>query len=268
MKTNHWTIDGSQGAAIHGSTEAPDGEVKGVALIAHGFKGYKDYGMFPWLSTKLSSIGITSHRFNFSHSGMLAGSGEFERTDLFELDTWNRQVEDLTILANTFRLGELPLFLIGHSRGGVASLLAAGRGPVSPDKVVSISAPSTCMSFSEDVQKELLTNGSILSPSARTNQDLRVGAGFLQEQLDDPPNHDLLQLVQAIECPLLVVHGDADESVPVEASEAIANSGTGERVTIEGGNHVFNTPNPFDVSQQPSPQLSQLFEVMQSFLLD
>ena len=95
MNIKHWTIVGSQGETIHGSTERPDGMTLGVSILAHGFKGYKDYGMLPWLSRQLAKIGLISHRFNFSHSGMRAGADAFERPDLFEQDTWNRQVEDL-----------------------------------------------------------------------------------------------------------------------------------------------------------------------------
>ena len=268
MNTNHWTIVGSHGETIFGSTEAPDGLARGVALLAHGFKGYKDYGMFPWLSRQLASIGLISHRFNFSHSGMQAGIDEFERPDLFEKDTWNRQVEDLKVLADTFRQSELPLYIIGHSRGGVACLLATGRGQVSPDKLVSIAAPSTCLSMSEDVQEDLLRSGFIVSPSARTNQDLRVGSCFLQEQLDDPANHDLLQLATQIECPVLVVHGEEDDAVPVSASSNIANQTNGACVVIDNANHVFNTTNPFPNGDCPSPQLQALWNATQSFLLE
>ncbi len=268
MNTNHWTIIGSQGQTIYGSTEGPNGVARGVTLLAHGFKGYKDYGMFPWLSRQLGSVGFVSHRFNFSHSGMQAGINAFERLDLFEKDTWNRQVEDLQVLADTFRQPDLPLYIIGHSRGGVACLLAAGRGQVNPDKLVSIAAPSTCLSMSEDVQKELLKTGFITSPSTRTKQDLKVGACFLQEQLDDPSNHDLLRLSSCIECPVLVIHGDEDEAVPVSASAEIGEQTHGKCVVAKGANHIFNTPNPFIEGESPSPQLQELWNSMQSFLLE
>ena len=268
MNTNHWTIVGSQGETIFGSTEAPDNGARGVTLLAHGFKGYKDYGMFPWLSQHLASIGFISHRFNFSHSGMQAGIDAFERPDLFEKDTWNRQVEDLKVLADTFRQPDLPLHIIGHSRGGVSCLLAAGRGVVKPDKLISLSAPSTCLSMSKDVQEDLLKNGYLISPSARTNQELRVGMPFLQEQLDEPEHHDLLTLVQRIECPMLIAHGDEDESVPVSASTDIAAHCHGQREVIEGANHVFNTSNPFQEGEEPSQQLQSLWDVMQPFLLE
>ena len=268
MNTNHWTIVGSHGETIFGSTEAPDGVARGVTLLAHGFKGYKDYGMFPWISRQLASIGFISHRFNFAHSGMQAGVDAFERPDLFEKDTWNRQVEDLKVLADTFRQPELPLCIIGHSRGGVSCLLAASRGEVKPTKLISIAAPSTCLSLNNENQVELLSKGFLVSPSARTNQDLKVGACFVEEQIDDPENHNLLNLVQNIDCPVLIAHGDGDESVPVSASAEIAEQCHGHRVVIDGANHVFNTANPFPNGDSPSPQLQSLWNAMQQFLLE
>ena len=154
MKTTDWTIEGSGGKTIYGTRHDPtlscESKPKGVVLMAHGFKGYKDYGMFPWLATQFCSEGYVVHRFNFSHSGMRAGDGPFECPDLFEQATWNNQVEDLQIIANEFGQSDLPLLIFGHSRGGVASLLAAGRGSVQSQGVISLSAPSQCHSLSGD----------------------------------------------------------------------------------------------------------------------
>ena len=185
MECTHWKLKGSAGEPIHGSTHQPEAAPNGVILIGHGFKGYKDYGMFPWLANQLAEHGLLVHRFNYSHSGMLAQDGPFERPDLFELDTWNRQVEDLTVLTREFHIEELPLTILGHSRGGVACLLAAGRGVVQVDRVISLSAPATCNPLTSEMQETLLSEGFLESPSSRTSQLLRIGKCFLQEQLDD-----------------------------------------------------------------------------------
>ena len=90
-----WTIDGSDGEPIRGDVHAASiAPPRGVFLIAHGFKGYKDYGMFPVLAREFAAAGFIAHRFNFSHSGMTNNIATFERPDLFEKDTWNRQVYD------------------------------------------------------------------------------------------------------------------------------------------------------------------------------
>ncbi|MBC8522497.1 alpha/beta hydrolase [PVC group bacterium] len=261
MEQTNWKIEGSGNEAIHGTTHKPCSHPKCNLIIAHGFKGYKDYGLFPWLAERAAETGANAHRFNFSHSGMLADDGPFERTDLFENDTWNKQVEDLQAVVAHCENENLPTILLGHSRGGVASLLAVGRDAIQVDQVISLSAPSTCNPLNEDSQRSLLNQGYIESPSSRTNQMLRIGRGFLDEQLFNPELHDLLSLVATIEVPITVIHGDDDETVLISSGEAIVKVAKNAFfLPIYGGNHVFNTPNPFSLYSEPSEQLQTLWE--------
>ena len=89
-----WSIPGAEGEVILGDCHLPAGEARGVIIIAHGLKGYKDYGMFPVIARACAAGGLIAHRFNFSHSGMTNALETFARPDLFERDTWNRQVHD------------------------------------------------------------------------------------------------------------------------------------------------------------------------------
>jgi pimeloyl-ACP methyl ester carboxylesterase len=267
MSVDDWAIEGSRGELIFGTTHEHCGELRGVVLLAHGFKGYKDYGMFPWLSTQFSKEGYTVHRFNFAHSGMSSTDGPFERADLFEQSTWNRQVEDIEILADTFSKPDCPLFLCGHSRGGVSVLLSIGRGKVQADGVITLSSPSACLSMTAEMQQELLHDGRLESPSGRTGQMLYVGKVFLEEQFEEPKQHDLLQLVHQIECPCLVIHGEDDSTVPMNAATTLAENMQHSTVEIIlGGDHVFNTPNPFHIDSMPSPQLNEVWIAIESWL--
>ena len=265
MKNSDWEVEGSKGKTIYGTTHDPSEDPKGIVLMAHGFKGYKDYGMFPWLATRISSEGYIVHRFNFSHSGMLDGDGPFERPDLFEQATWNSQVEDIKILANRFAQNELPFTLFGHSRGGVATLLAVGRGEVDAKRVITLSSPSQCNPMTKEDQKFLLEEGKIESPSGRTGQMLYVGRAFLEEQLESPETHDVIALASRIEVPCLIMHGVDDSTVPLSAAialtEAIPNATLAK---IVGGDHVFNTPNPFPIDGEPSAQLQAVWDAISS----
>ena len=267
MKCNNWKLEGSCGEFIHGTTHEPSGNPKGTVLVGHGFKGYKDYGMFPWLAQKFAEIGFTSHRFNFSHSGMLDNDGPFERPDLFKLATWNTQVDDLKILCDKFAVDGLPTITLGHSRGGVACLLASGRGAVKVDGIISLSAPSTCNPLANDTQKLLLSQGYVESPSSRTNQMLYIGSCFLQEQIDDPQTHDLLHLIESFSNPVLVVHGEDDPTVSVDSALSIADAVKHPTlVRVPNADHVFNTPNPFPVDGMPSNQLAEVWRAIGSWL--
>ena len=272
-----WTIGGAEGEPILGNTHLPSATPRGVVLIAHGFKGYKDYGMFPRIAETMAEQGYLAHRFNFSHSGMSNSIETFERADLFERDTWNKQVHDyrcvIAALADgTLAGGDLPFVMFGHSRGGATALLTAGRhvGDVSLPPVAGIvvaATPSRLSNLTAAQEQALLTEGFLVSPSSRTGQALRIGRAFLQEQRDDPDGHNLLTQVGRITAPVLLVHGDADPTVPSICAQQLADAiGASARVAIvPGGDHVFNTTNPLLPDAKASPQLAQLLDGLTLF---
>jgi predicted alpha/beta-hydrolase family hydrolase len=273
----NWTVPSHDGRVILGTTHEPAaGPVQGQVLIAHGFKGYKDYGFIPWLAETLAKSGLAAHRFNFSCCGMDHGHGEFD-IQAFRRDTWNTQVEDVLCLIRAAHLGQLPggsgpIVLAGHSRGGVASLLAAGRHAGSGRLeglrgILSMASPDRCLSMDAAMQAKLLSEGTISSPSSRTSQVLQIGRAFLEEQLTDPSGHDLLLQTGRVDLPICVVHGTADDAVAIESAMSISEAAAGScRVhRIEDANHVFNTPNPFSQDATPSEALSRLGSIACSF---
>jgi pimeloyl-ACP methyl ester carboxylesterase len=267
MRCADWNIAGARGEMIHGTTHFPDGDAVGVLLLGHGFLGYKDYGMFPWLAEQLAKLGWIAHRFNFSHSGMLEGKEAFVRPDLFEQATWNTQVEDIEILCTHFKEENVPNILFGHSRGGLAALLAMGRGGIDVDGVISLSAPSECNSLTDTISVEMRSVGYIERASSRTNQTLRIGRVFLDEQLADPDGHDLLRAVASIQTKVLIIRGEDDPTVPIDCAEQIcAHAQCPTFARIQGGDHILNTPNPFPLDGSPSPQLKSAMYAMQQFL--
>ena len=90
-----WTLTGSDDQPIIGTTHRPEGAPRGTLIACHGFKGYKDYGFFPRLCRRAAEAGLIAHRFNFSHSGMTNRTETFEKPELFEKDTYSKQVADL-----------------------------------------------------------------------------------------------------------------------------------------------------------------------------
>ena len=274
MAPSDWTIEDASGEPILGNTERPSGEPRGVVLLVHGFMGYKDYGMFPYLARAFARAGFVAHRFNLSHSGMTDDIDSFARPDLFERNTWNRQVEDIDRVIGAIDDGTiggvgLPVVLFGHSRGGVASILAAGRRarrgqPVAC--VITASSPSRACSMSDEDQRSMLEQGFTTVRSNRTGQDLRIDARWLREQLDDPEAHDVLAHARDLACPLLVVHGMTDPTVPRSCASEIAESARDATLElIENADHVFRTPNPFDPAGMPSPELERLAQVSTNF---
>ena len=270
-----WGIPGSGGETILGNTHRPDTDARGVVLIVHGFLGYKDYGMFPVLARSFARAGFIAHRFNLSHSGMTNEAETFARPDLFERDTWAKQVADVLAVVEAVRGGRLdgaglPMFLFGHSRGGDTCLLAAARmsdDDRPPQAVVTASAPASLCTMAESQQQQLLEQGFLEHKSNRTGQTLRIGRTWLSEQLDDPAAHDLCARVGSIACPILFVHGEADPTVPASHAERLveaARRGGGDREValclIPGADHGFCTPNPMPTDRAEPEALRRLIE--------
>lgn len=273
IHTTDWTLGNSRGLEILGNTDHPKGDPTACLVLLHGFKGYKDYGFIPVLGRLLAEAGILVHRFNFSCSGMTNEIDTFARPDLFALDTWNRQVEDVGCVFDAIESGKidgmgLPLFLAGHSRGGGTALLVAGRQPQRRlAGVVTINSVASCNSLSDEMQREMLEAGDITTASARTGQELRIDAGWLREQIDDPEGHDVLALCTTIKYPMLILHGSDDQAVDIGAGESIGRAVGAELKIIAGGNHVLNTANPAPIDANISPQLGEVVGYITSFVI-
>ena len=107
-----------------------------VVVLVHGFKGFKDWGFFPYLADRLAQAGHVAIRVNFSLNGIGDEPGEFTRLDLFEQNSISQEMDDLNFLLDVLHREELReagridryrLGLVGHSRGGAVSLLVAAQ---------------------------------------------------------------------------------------------------------------------------------------------
>jgi pimeloyl-ACP methyl ester carboxylesterase len=95
---------------------------------------------------------------------------------------------------------------------------------------------------------------------------LRIGKAWLDEIEADPQAFDPLAAVKRIACPLLIVHGTDDLTVPLGAAEALAAAAPHAQLeVVEGATHVFNTTNPMKLDRQPSPQAMRLISLIGAF---
>ena len=272
IRVTEWTIPGSDDQPIYGNTHWPNDDAIGVLICCHGFKGYKDYGFFPLLCQCAAKAGLIALRFNFSHSGMTNHIDRFERPDLFELDRWSLQVQDLQTVFDS-AAPALPHVLFGHSRGGVTSTLFAGTCRNNQlSGLITAAAPDNACKMDDLVRDQLRAEGRLLSPSSRTGQDLYVGLGWLEEIEQDPDAYDSLKAAATINCPMLILHGDEDDTISLESAELLHNAAQphSDLVVIKGANHVFNAPNPLPSDttiESLMPQTSELIQRSVDFAL-
>ncbi len=243
FEVHEFEVTGSEGrpvrAVSHGEESAP------AVLVAHGFKGFKDWGMFPWLCDEIAGAGLRAIRFDFSHNGVEAT--DFDRLDLFLLDTPSRHQEDLAALAAAV---PGPLGLLGHSRGGGDVILFGAAEPRVACVATLASIASTVVNV-PDAEKHLRETGYYPFPNARTKQLMPVG----REAFEDGARHSIEDAARSLEAPLLLVHGDADDAVPVAAQTKIAGwQPKADVLTIAGAGHTFGAVHPF---QGPTPALEE-----------
>lgn len=223
-------------------------------VFTHGFKGFKDWGFFPYTAEYLAGRGFFVITFNFSHNGVGRGSTEFIELDKFKLNTFSREVRELSELVNSYLGGffgtpsNRPIGLIGHSRGGGITLLAApGLAPVGA--VVTWSSVSRFDRYTMAQIRSWRTRGTFKVVNQRTKQVLLIGEQLLDD-IETQKNGSLSieRAVKALSKPLLVVHGEKDESVPVvEAGELVEwmKAGLAEPMIIPNQGHTFGIVHPF-----------------------
>lgn len=226
---------------IRGNIDAPS-DPRALVIVVHGFKGFKDWGFFPWLAENLCAEGLAVVRFNMSRSGIGENLETFDRLDLFREDTYSTQIADLltTVRYAQSRFDSLSTFLVGHSRGGGVALLAARQVPGLAG-VVTWSAISHVDRWDGPTKKKWRAEGYIDIENQRTKQMMRMSTAIL----DDAGRHDIMAAVDKLEVPLLVVHGARDESVPVEEGRKIADRARDASLLIlESATHTYNAIHP------------------------
>ncbi|MGK2857563.1 MAG: alpha/beta hydrolase family protein [Thermoanaerobaculia bacterium] len=240
-------IASDEGLPIRGVIEIPE---KPVALVVtiHGFKGFKDWGFFPWTSESFADSHIASCRFDMSRCGITEGSETFDRLDLFADDTYSVELADLARVVAHARafdgLGALPLFLFGHSRGGAVAILGAREVP-EVTGVITWSAISELRRWDEATIAQWRRDGFLEVENARTKQTMRISTKLLDDLDAHRDRLDLNTVLGELKLPMLVLHGAADESVPVEEATVIHEaSHNASMVVIETATHTYGAIHP------------------------
>jgi len=277
-----FTVPGADGAPIRGDIYLPTGmDAPPLVLVLHGFKGFKDWGFFPWLGRSLADAGLCAALVNFSHCGIAQGVDRFDRLDLFEKDTWGKRLFDISAVLSAAQSAKLTskaapnparLGLVGHSMGGGAALLAAAKDGRVRSLVTLAGVASSSRFDGVDVREHLRAFGHVKVMNSRTNQEMHVGQAYFDELDSNPQGFDLQAAAAQVTLPWLIVHGAEDESVPLDEAlllldAANSNPVQGENVkllTLDGTGHTFGAQHPFGY---PSTHLEQATGAVAAHLL-
>lgn len=199
-----------------------------TVLLVHGFGVEKEeHGMFTELAKHLCEKGMIVYRFDFSGCG--ESEGDYRDTTLTKLKS------DLQCIFEFIRsqpnVDKENIGVLGQSLGTATTITLA------PEVKTMI------MTGAVSRPKEVLTRafGDNYHPdgvSIREKSDgkiVYINPPFWK----DFDNHNLLDSMRSITCPVLFIHGSKDEKVPISDMEAYfaAANEPKEKVIIEGADH-------------------------------
>ena len=240
-----FTIESSEGLSIRGDLDVPE-RPRALVIVVHGFKGFKDWGFFPWLAQRLTQHHLAVCRFNMSRSGIGDDPESFDRLDLFADDTYSQQLDDLRRVV-AYAQQQVPkchTFLLGHSRGGGIAILGAADVP-GLEGVVVWSPIAGAGRWDEETKKHWRADGFLDQLNQRTKQNMRMSTRILDDFESNREGLDIAAAASRLEVPLLVIHGARDESVPVNEGRLLAERARdASLVVIERAGHTMNAIHP------------------------
>ena len=213
----------ARGVEINMRCWLPSAPPRGIVAIVHGVKSHSGY--YQWAGEQLVARGLAVFALDLHGRGKSEG----ERFYLEKIEDYLEDVDTLLGVARS-RLPNLPLFLLGHSAGGVISSVytlehqAELTGFICESFAFEVYAPDLALT----IVKGLSHIAPHLHVLNLKTEDFSRDPVAVQAMLDDPliagevqPSSTVAELVRAderlrrefplITLPVLILHGTADK---------------------------------------------------------
>jgi dienelactone hydrolase len=256
LTETHTALENDEGLLIRCDVRRPAAPSPlPVVVILHGFKGFKDWGMFPPTARKLGERGLATVALNASRNGVEDRLEDFTDLPAFARNTPRREVGDIRRVMEGIRSGELGegldprrIGLLGHSRGGGVVLLAAAAEPT-VRSVVTWASISTFWRYTDRAVAEWRRAGRLDVPNARTGQLMWLDRSVLEDLEASRDEYDLAAAAGRLRAPLLAVHGEQDEAVdPADSERLVRWAGSADKrlLVIPKTGHTFGAAHPWN----------------------
>lgn len=222
------------GEKLSGTLHLPENAADAGVVLSHCFTCSRHTTLLRWICEALVREGMAALRFDFSGNGQ--SEGDFADSDftkmISEVDGAVRRLQEEKVRW---------IGVAGHSLGASVSVLyAADAEPVRAVCAIAgrLSGTDAAGILSPGQREELERDGRVAFRSR--GRDLTLTRSFFE----DARRFDLPAALRRLERPLLVLHGDRDEIVPVMEADRAGKTAAGP-VSVEivpGADHMFSDP--------------------------
>ncbi|WP_245582997.1 alpha/beta hydrolase family protein [Paenibacillus daejeonensis] len=226
---------------------------KPVLLLIHGFKGFKDWGFFPFAAEHFALQNWAVVTFNLSHNGV--NVTDFDELDKFGRNTYSREQEDIAAITAALSDGKLPmseyldadqLFVVGHSRGGGNAVLFAADHPDLVRGVVTWNGVGRADLFTAEFREQVLRDGVGYVANARTKQDMPIESVFFEDLDQHQERFNIPERLAGMSTPVLCIQGLQDSERLVNGFRTLQQAAPQHRFAeLAGADHTFGAKHPF-----------------------
>jgi acylglycerol lipase len=256
---NESSFEGVGGLKIFTRSWKPEGEARGVVTIVHGFNSHS--GQYLWVGEQLASQGLAVYALDLRGRGRSEG----ERYYVEKMEDYTDDVQTLVTTAKAENPG-LPVFLLGHSAGGVVSCNYALdhqseiNGLICESFAYELPVPDIALSF--------LKGLSYITPHTHVfslhNKDFTRDAAVVESMNDDilikgesQPAQTAKVLINGarrlteefprITLPVLILHGTEDKATSPSGSQHFyENAGSTDKTLKLYEGHFHDLLNDID----------------------
>lgn len=259
-----FTREPRPGDTIRGDIRIPDGPPpRGAVVMVHGFKGFKDWGFFPWVAEQLAGAGYAVVSFNFSRNGIGSDPDRVSDLERFASNTLSLERAELRAVLSAALDGDLlprrprRAALFGHGRGGGHAVLAAATEP-RVGALVTWAGVAHFDRWTEETRALWQSEGRVWVLNQRTGEQMPVSVGLLEDFEANRCALDIGAAAVRIPSPWLIVHGTEDLTVWPGDAETLARANPAARLhRVDGAGHAFEACHPFEGA---SPHLREAMD--------
>jgi alpha-beta hydrolase superfamily lysophospholipase len=248
------SLDGAGGLKIFTRSWSPEGQARGVVVLSHGFNSHSGY--YLWVAEQLLGSGLAVYALDYRGRGQSDGERYYvEKFSEYQGDL------DMTVKLARSREPGLPIFILGHSAGGVIACnyvldnQADIAGLICESFAYQVPAP--------DFALAVLKGLSHIAPHAHVlklkKEDFSRDPKVVKALIDDPlladevqPTKTVAEMVRADErlkrdfgkftLPVLIIHGTRDTVTRPEGSKEFYANASSKDKTLKLYDGYFHDP--------------------------